>query len=357
MTDESKTNKQLIDELALLRIRIAELDKLNAEKENMIDTLRQSEKRFRELFERSHEWFYLHDFEGKMIDASQAILDRLGYNRQDISHLDFISLLDRDQLTKATKAIGEIKRFGFSREIYEFKLRSKDGEVVNVEVSGTVVERHGQPYAILGIARDITKHSRTIDKLRRAMGAIIQAMAVAVEEKDPYTAGHQERVADLARSLATVLSLPKDQIEGIRMASTIHDLGKISIPSEILNKTAKFTELDFAMIKNHPQAGYDIVKNIEFPWPISRIILEHHERMDGSGYPRGLKGDDILLEARILAVADVVEAMASHRPYRAALGIDAALDEIYDNKAVLYDPKVVDACLWLFRMNGYKLKD
>ena len=161
-------------------------------------------------------------------------------------------------------------------------------------------------------------------------------------------------MAELARSISQEMGLPKDQIEGVRMAGTVHDLGKISVPAEILSKPTKLSSLEFSLIKVHPQTSYDILKDIEFPWPIARIVLQHHERINGSGYPQGLKGEEILLESRILAVADVVEAIASHRPYRPAHGIDTALEEIEKNRGLFYDPDVVDACLQLFRTKGYK---
>ncbi len=184
----------------------------------------------------------------------------------------------------------------------------------------------------------------TLEKLRKSTEGIIQAMSSTVETRDPYTAGHQQRVANLAQSIAIEMGLPDEQIEGIFMAGLIHDLGKIAVPAEILTKPGKLSDIEFNLIKVHPQAGYDILKKIEFPWPIARIVIEHHERMNGSGYPHGLLGADLLLESRILAVADVVEAMASHRPYRPALGLEVALDEILKNKNILYDPAVVDAC-------------
>jgi HD-GYP domain-containing protein (c-di-GMP phosphodiesterase class II) len=162
-------------------------------------------------------------------------------------------------------------------------------------------------------------------------------------------------VADLARAIATEMNLTGDQIDGIRMASMIHDVGKISIPSEILTKPTQLTDLEFNLIKTHSQSGYNILKDIDFPWPIARIVLEHHERINGSGYPNGLKGEQILLESRILAIADVVEAISSHRPYRPAHGIEVALDEITKNKGSLYDPALVDACLRLFREKKYKM--
>jgi putative two-component system response regulator len=195
----------------------------------------------------------------------------------------------------------------------------------------------------------------SLQRLRKALGATVQALAVTAEIRDPYTAGHQRRVADLARSIAAKIGLRSDQIDGIRTAGTIHDIGKISVPAEILSKPTTLSKIEFSLIKVHSQSGYDILKDIDFPWPVARMVLEHHEKMDGSGYPRGLRGDDILLESRIIAVADVVEAIASHRPYRPALGIDVALSEIAKDKGTLYDRGVADACLKLFRDDGYKL--
>ena len=198
---------------------------------------------------------------------------------------------------------------------------------------------------------------KTLAKLRTALGGIIAVIQEVVEKRDPSTAGHQRRVSDLARSIAKDMGLSEDRVDVIRLAAIIHDLGKISIPSEILAKPAKLTDSEFDFIKLHSKSGYDILRAVELPWPIADIILQHHERLDGSGYPQGLKGEDILPEARILAVADVVEAMASHRPYRAALGIDKALEEISSKKGTLYDPGAVDSCLSLFKEKGYRLKD
>jgi putative nucleotidyltransferase with HDIG domain len=192
--------------------------------------------------------------------------------------------------------------------------------------------------------------------LRNALGGIIQVLSVTTEKRDPYTAGHQKRVADLARAIGQEMGLAVERVEGLRLAGTIHDIGKISIPAEILSKPTRLTKIEFNLIQVHPQVGYDILQNIDFSWPIAKMILQHHERMNGSGYPQGLKGENILLEARILAVSDVVEAMASYRPYRPALGIEAALEEIEKNKGVLYDPDVVSACLALFREKGFEFK-
>lgn len=186
-----------------------------------------------------------------------------------------------------------------------------------------------------------------LEKFQRAMDGIILAISFTVELRDPYTAGHQQRVSDLAAAIAGDMGLSSDRIYGLRMASNIHDLGKITIPSEILCKPGHLGPLEFEMIKNHVQAGYEILKKIEFPWPLAKIILQHHERMDGSGYPQALQGEQILLEARILAVADVFETMSSHRPYRPSLGLNRAIDELLRNKGSLYDAAVVEACVSL----------
>jgi HD-GYP domain-containing protein (c-di-GMP phosphodiesterase class II) len=195
------------------------------------------------------------------------------------------------------------------------------------------------------------------EKLRKILSATIQAMAHTVEVRDPYTAGHQRRVTDLACAIGAEMGLSDDQIGAIRTAGAIHDIGKISVPAEILSKPGKLTEIELAMIKSHPQVGNDILKDIDFPWDVARMVLQHHERTDGSGYPQGVKGEHILLEARIIGLCDVVEAMASHRPYRPALGIDKALEEISRNRGVLYDPEVVDACLRTFRDKGFRFKE
>jgi putative nucleotidyltransferase with HDIG domain len=190
---------------------------------------------------------------------------------------------------------------------------------------------------------------RSYDQLRETFIATVNALASTVEMKDPYTAGHQRWVTRLACAIAKEMNLSEEQIEGIRMAGLIHDIGKINIPAEILTKPGNLSEIQFNMVKIHPQVGCDILREIKFPWPVAEIVLQHHERIDGSGYPQGFSGSEILLEAKILAVADVVEAMASHRPYRAAHGIERALDEISRNKGTLYDPDVVDVCLKLFK--------
>ncbi|HOJ72281.1 MAG TPA: PAS domain S-box protein, partial [Syntrophorhabdaceae bacterium] len=210
---------------------------------------------------------------------------------------------------------------------------------------------------------DITNHIKAQENLEQAMKRLrksligtIQIISMIIEVRDPYTSGHQKRVSVLARTIAQELRLPNDTVESIRMAGLIHDIGKISVPAEILNRPGILSEIEMTLIRMHPEIGYDMLKDADLPYPIAEIVMQHHERLDGSGYPKGLKGDEILAEAKILAVADVVEAISSHRPYRPALGIEAALDEIEKNKGKLYDEKVVNACIKLYSENGFKFE-
>lgn len=245
-------------------------------------------------------------------------------------------------------------------------------EALSIGVYDYIVKPFGRNELLISVANALRRRELEIEnrryteelegqvrertaQLSRAMEGTIQALARVVEWRDPYTAGHQQRVAELASAIGSEMGLPKDLVDGIRMAGFVHDIGKIAVPSDILNKPGRLSEGEFSLIKEHPKVGYDILKDIDFPWHIAQSVLFHHERMDGSGYPQGLSGDEILLEARILAVADVVEAMSSHRPYRPALGIDDALKKIQENKGISYDPQVVDACIKVFKEKGFKL--
>jgi putative two-component system response regulator len=207
--------------------------------------------------------------------------------------------------------------------------------------------------AELALANDalkkmVKKVSKAGEAVRKALHGIIHVISLTIETRDPYTAGHQRGVAEVGVAVARRLDLAEDRLEGIRLAALVHDLGKISIPAEILAKPTRLTEVEMSMIRTHPRSGYEILKRVDFPWPIAQVVLQHHERINGSGYPQGLRAPDILLEAKILGVADVVDAMCSHRPYRAALGIGKALAEISKNRGILYAPEVVDACLQYF---------
>ena len=317
----------------------------------------------------------LHNEKEKTEKILQAIGDGVisvdsGGKIQFINHAAE-SLIER----KASESVGRTLD-----EVYTLRqMGNKDGENGNLNI---LVGKEGNEYIIeeirtsmqemekgkrgtVIIIRDISgrndaeeirrNYELSIAQMRKVLGATVNAIVAMVEIKDPYTAGHQRRVADLARTIATAMGLEADKIEGIRVGATIHDIGKICVPAEILSKPAKLKGTEFEIIKDHSRAGYEILRDIDFPWPISRMVLEHHERIDGSGYPDGLTGFQTLIESKIIAVADVIEAIASHRPYRPALGINMALAEIVANKGTLYDPVVVDTCLRLFNEKSYNM--
>ena len=240
------------------------------------------------------------------------------------------------------KPLDEIELVAQIRAMVKIKAANQHQRLEREQLTALVAERTRD------LKAELVERVQAEAAVRRILESTIQVISMIAEIRDPYTSGHQHRVAALACAIAEELGFVEDQLEEIRVAGLLHDIGKISIPAEILACPRKLTDLEFEMIKAHPQVACDILKDIEFPWPIADIVLQHHERLDGSGYPNGLKGDEILLEARVLAVADVVEAMASHRPYRAALGIDKALEEISENRGVKYDAKVAEACLKLF---------
>lgn len=296
---------------------------------------------------------------------SDEIYRIFGLNSQEfgVTYEAFLALVHPDERELVDASYKNAVKNNIPFDIIHRIIRP-DGKVRYVhEKSENIYDEMGKVIRSIGTVQDITEHKLAEDelkesfkKLRNALEGIIQATSAMAEVKDPYTAGHQRRVTDLARTIATEMGLKKDQIEGIRTAGVIHDIGKISVPAEILTKPSQLTEAEFEIIKTHPQVGCDILRDIEFPWPIAQIVYQHHERMDGSGYPLGISGPEILIEARVLAVADVVEAMATNRPYRSALGIDKALEEISKRRGQLYDPEVVDACLKLFKEKRYELK-
>jgi len=349
--------------IALLKI-VGELFAFALSRKQVTEELRQSQSKYRVLFEYAHDAIFLIK-DGRYVDCNSKTLSMLGCSRDQIigrSPLDFSPPL-QDQGRDSRREMRRRERLALlgKPQFFEWKYCRHDRSAFDAEVSFNRVDVGDDVYLQM-IVRDVTdrkraeeKHEQTLINLRKAMSGTIQIIAHVVETRDAYTAGHQTRVADLARSIASEMGLSAQMIEGIRMAGVIHDIGKISVPAEILSKPGELRPKEFELIKDHPQMGYDILRDVEFPWPIAGIILQHHERLDGSGYPGGLQGGAILPEARIIAVADVVEAIASHRPYRPARGIDAALEEIEKNKNRLYDGEVVEACLRLFREKGYNI--
>ncbi|MBN2141227.1 MAG: HD domain-containing protein [Desulfovibrionaceae bacterium] len=267
--------------------------------------------------------------------------------------------LDAEHLVKGILANNPALGLG-----QETLLLTPGGREVPVSLKAAAIHNanNGKGGMVL-VIRDISEEKRgkealknSLNMLRQTLHETVAALAAMGEKRDPYTAGHQARVSLLACAIAEEMGLEPDRLEGLGVAGSLHDIGKIYVPAEILSKPSALTNIERSLVKSHPEVGYEILKTVSFPWPVARIVRQHHERLNGSGYPDGLLGDQILLEARILAVADVVEAMSSHRPYRAALGIDKALDEINAKRGVLYEPEAVDICLDLFREKGFTFK-
>ena len=331
-------------DMALLNV-FAELVGNALERKRTEDFLRESEEKYRSVVEKASDGIViLQDAKIKFINPRLA--EMWGGPVDELLNRPITEFLHPDEVPKV---LGRYKKRMEGKKappIYETIMVRKDGSNLHVELNAGISQYKGQK-ANQVFVRDITERKQA-QTWRKVLEGAIEAIAMTLEMRDPYTAGHQQRVARLACAIAEEMGLPQQQIDGLRIAGLMHDLGKVTIPAEILSKPSKLTETEFSIIKNHPQVAYDILKKIDFPWPVADIVLQHHEYLDGSGYPQGLKEKDILLEARILTVSDVVEAMASHRPYRPALGIERALDEIKFGKGTKFDASVVDACLAIF---------
>lgn len=326
-------------------------------------TTKESAEHFKDLVEKANIGILIDDIDGNFTYVNKKYAEMFGYFQQEILKQNIQSVVHPDDVERVMKYHRGRLLGKEEHSRYECKGVRKDGSVIFLEVVASALKRNGNIIGTHSYIWDITRrkrlekgHESVLAQLRVALRGFILALAKSVEERDPFTSDHQQRVADLARAIGEEMALSKKRIDGILMAGFIHDIGKIKVPAEILNKTIKITQTEFEIIKTHPKVGYNILKNIAFPWPIAQIIYQHHERIDGSGYPQGLTGEKIRLESRILAVADVVEAIASHRPYRAALGIEAAIEEISQNKGRLYDADTVDACLRLFNEKKYRFK-
>lgn len=323
------------------------------------EELRRSEEKYRNIFENASEGIFQITPDGRYLSVNPALARIHGFSSPeevtlsitDIAHQLYVDPSRRAELKRLLEEHGFVKDF-------EIMMRKKDKGLQWVSVtSHAVKDANGTILYYEGTLEDITVRkfaSEELESLRKSLKGMIRAISSITEMRDPGTAGHQKRVADIAMAIAGEIGLTYDTIEHIGIAGIIHDIGKIAVPAEILSKPAELTEAEYGLVKVHPRAGHDILKDAGVPYPVAEIVMQHHERLNGSGYPRGLKGPDILLEARILAVADVVEAIASPRPYRPARGQDAAIAEIMQNKGTLYDPEVVNVCVRLFREKGFR---
>ena len=327
------------------------------------DSLRESESHFRNIFDYAVEGIFQSTLDDRYMSVNPAFARTLGYEspQEVLSTINDISrqLYVNSESYQTLKALLTEKGF---IEGYETEFYKKDGSKIWVSINARAVRNGNETISFFeGFHQDITQRKqaenalkKSVESLKRTLDGTVDALSTTLEMRDPYTAGHQKRVALIACEIAQEMGLSKQQIEGIRVMGFLHDIGKIVVPAEILSKPGKINEYEFHIIKAHSQVGYDILKGIELPWPVAVATIQHHERLDGSGYPHGLKGDEIILEARILAVADVLEAMASHRPYRPALGLDKALEELAQKKGTVYDTEVVNACLRLFIDKGFR---
>jgi PAS domain S-box-containing protein len=327
------------------------------------DALRAAEEQFRGLVEQSIAGIYIIQ-DDKFAYVNPRFAEIRGFDSaSELIGRNPVSLVaekDRSTVAENNRRLiaGEMHNIGFS-----FTGLRKDGSSIDVGVHSASATYRGRP-AIIGLMQDISEKKRAEEEIQRYVGqlkiAFMSTVEVATtlsEMRDPYTAGHERRVGKIAASIGIELGFDERRIEGLHVAGNLHDIGKITIPAEILSKPGKLTKIEYQLIQGHSQSSYDVLKEVEFPWPVAQIALQHHERMDGSGYPQGLKGEAILFEARIMAVADVVEAMSSHRPYRPGLGIDKALAEIERGRGSAYDWDVADACLRLFREKHYQLPE
>lgn len=315
---------------------------------------REAEEHYRDLFENTEEGIFQTTLEGKLIHVNPAYAKMLGYGSPEELRSSVSNITEHySNPGKRSAMVERIKKYGNIKG-YELQMKRRDGQNIWISVNARIV-RDSRGVYLEGMVEDVTKRKqaekdlrKSFRRLRGAMEGAIHAVAMTVEAKDPYTAGHQQHVAELSREIAREMGLPKGEIEGIYLSGMIHDLGKISVPTEFLAKPGKLTDFEYSLIKTHAEAGYRILKDIDFPWPVAEIIRQHHERLDGSGYPLGLKSDQILRATKIISVADVVEAMTFHRPYRPGFGLKLAMEEVRRNREKLYDSEVVETCLAIF---------
>ena len=363
--DKKNTKSQFTNESAKLRLRIIELEKSEAEHKEAEQTLRESEEKYRLLADNTLDCIWQMDKDLSFTYVNPAIFSMLGFTQDEWIGTALAEHCSPDEMKKVITIIAEeLEKKETHIAIFEMYLIHKDGREIPVEINGKIIKDENRDLiGFQGSTRDIIERKQAEQDIKKAMKKLqttlektVNALAAAVGKRDPYTASHQQRVTKLAIAIAEEMDFSKEQVQGIRIAGLLHDIGKISVPAEILGKPAKLTPAEFEIVKSHSHAGYDILKSIEFPWPVAEIVLQHHERINGLGYPQGFLDKDILIEAKILGVADVVEAMCSHRPYRSALGVAKTLKHILQNKGSLFDPEVVDVCVRLFKEKGFRFE-
>ncbi|MGY4707657.1 PAS domain S-box protein [Candidatus Bipolaricaulota sp. J31] len=328
------------------------------EKLKLIESLRESEGLFRAILDAAPDAIVTMKPNAEIVGWSKGAEKIFGYSADEARGRPLGIIMPPEsrgrfaaEFSRALQT-GEYKHMGHLRELTCMR---KDGSRFPAEISVSRWDAKDGP-RFVGVVRDITERKEALWWWRQFLQKLVKTLSTAFQVRDPYTGRHQLRVAELCKAIAEELGLSPERIEGIYIGALLHDVGKLAVPAEILSKPAKLTSVERSLVEQHPLVGYEILKEVEFPWPVAEMALQHHERLDGSGYPKGLTGDEITLEARILAVADVVESMSSHRPYRAAIGIEAALREIEAGKGTLYDPRVVDACLRLFREKDFRFQ-
>lgn len=297
----------------------------------------------------------------KVMYANPRAGEIFGYVPADWVGRSFLPLVAEEDRKGVREASERLMRREIKAARSQYRVVRKDGEVVRLGTESVLIQMAGAP-VLVTVMQDITYKFRAEEKVRdyvvrleKSVLSTVSAVSQMMDMRDPYTQGHERRVGEIAADLAAEMGLDAEVQRGLRVAGAVHDVGKITVPAEILGKPGRLSAAEFEIIRTHAEQGYEVLKGIDFPWPVAEVARQHHERLDGSGYPRRLKGEEILLEARILAVADVVEAMASHRPYRPGLGIEAALAEIERGRGTAYDQNAADACLRLFREKGYQL--
>lgn len=317
--------------------------------------LERRETYFRALIENCNDVILVVDAGAMVKYESRGIERMLGYTPAERVGRSSLEHVHPDDAARVRAGYQRLLQGEAQHVAMEFRMRGKNGSWRTVEGIGSgTLDIDGEKVGVVNL-HDVTERRHAEHRLLKGMEGAISAIAAAAELRDPYTAGHERRVADLAAAIGREMGLAEERVRGLHLAGVVHDIGTIHVPAEILVKPSRLSQLETAMVRTHCQAGHDVLRNVDFPWPIARIVLQHHEHVDGSGYPQGLKGEDILLEARILAVADVVEAMVSHRPYRPAATLDAALSEIVMSRGTRFDARAVDACLRLFRERNYTL--